>query len=287
MFGLIQLISNFLFSINTPYTSDIYGVSDNDNEENTAVIITIPKLYKEKVQLKLEEYLIKHNKQFEELDNKTKLTDEEKNSIEELKNKDKENYIKNANNIILELCKLSTDKLKEYENEVLEEKTALITNKRHFAISLAVKKKELLKIFESIKLQKSNIENYKDATTETTLKVLKMRLTESFYLMEYVQRVGNIIFHYNKENDIFCYYSDYNITTNILDSILKKYCLKTKIKELFETEELKDNIIKPCNKYLYLGKIVNFKILKQPPKTATNKKMEISWNDWKNNVIRH
>ena len=126
----------------------------------------------------------------------------------------------------------------------------------------------------------------------------------NFFVIEYVDKYGNIIINYDSKENKFKYYSDKRVPNEILESISKKYMINSNSKicnkKHVDKVELKTsntaNIpyvygIKPrkktkkeveiidINKYLNLGKINDFSILDKP--IEKQKKLEISYNDYK------
>lgn len=277
-------IFNFLSLIKTPYYPDMYEIE----EENDAIMINnIPKLYKEKTISTMDTYLNKYNNQFNLLED-TVLINQEKKEIEEYKEKlylNDYQYIKDKiHNCEEELG----EKFEQYEMEVKIEQTALITQKKDLKISLNIKKKELNKLVENIKQFKKQLENIPDKTKEATLEIIKKRINKNTIIIDYVPNIGNIVFYYDITKESFCYYSDYTTNTLILDTLCKKYCIQIKIKELFLYVDVKngeETILKPANRYTSLGKLSNYNFLKPVPKQKLNKKLNLSWKDFKDKKV--
>jgi len=91
---------------------------------------------------------------------------------------------------------------------------------------------------------------------------------------------GNVIMFY--ENGSFVYYSDKIIPYRFLDTVGRKYAIYFKCKNVYIVDksqlQKKDAI---ANKYTYQGKIVNFSFLQKVKKNATNKKLNMSFKDFK------
>ena len=87
---------------------------------------------------------------------------------------------------------------------------------------------------------------------------------------------GNVIMRYNDKT--FEYYSDKVIPFRFLETVSRKYVIYFKCKSIItETEKRNENI-----RYTYLGKIANFSLLQKPDKKTLNKKLNMSFREYKN-----
>lgn len=89
---------------------------------------------------------------------------------------------------------------------------------------------------------------------------------------------GNVLMLYDSTTSSFVYYSDKVIPHRFLDTVGRKYVVLFKCKNVFiESKDGRD-----CNKYMYLGKIANFSFLQKVKKGVTDKKLNMSFKDFKN-----
>ena len=121
---------------------------------------------------------------------------------------------------------------------------------------------------------KKRFSSLKETKTEEELKQLKNNI-----LFEITPN-GNTIMFYDSTKKSFEYYSDKVIPYRFLDSVAKKYVIQFHCKNIYEDSQ-KDKV----NKYTYLGKIANFSFLKKVEKGVTNKKLNMSFKDFKNMKI--
>lgn len=86
---------------------------------------------------------------------------------------------------------------------------------------------------------------------------------------------GNLIMFYDSSKKVFEYYSDKSIPYRFLNSAARKYVVQFHCKNIYlEGKEM--------NSFAYLGKIANFSFLKKVEKGVTNKKLNMSFKDFKN-----
>lgn len=91
--------------------------------------------------------------------------------------------------------------------------------------------------------------------------------------------IGNVIMTYNSDKARFEFYADKTIPYRFLETVARKYVITFKCKSIYvEQTRGKD---KQTNQFLYLGKIVNFSFLKKIEKHVTNKKLNMSFKDFK------
>jgi len=89
--------------------------------------------------------------------------------------------------------------------------------------------------------------------------------------------VGNVIMFYNSR---FEFYADKTIPFRFLETVARKYVVTFQCKNIYvEHTKGKD---KKTNQFLYLGKIANYSFLKKIENRVTNKKMDISFKEFKN-----
>jgi hypothetical protein len=89
--------------------------------------------------------------------------------------------------------------------------------------------------------------------------------------------VGNVIMFYNSR---FEFYADKTIPFRFLETVARKYVVTFQCKNIYvEQTKGKD---KKTNQFLYLGKIANYSFLKKIENRVTNKKMDISFKEFKN-----
>jgi hypothetical protein len=280
MFRLIQKIfekiNYFLSLIKVPYPLDIYEWEDN--EEVCEV------KHKEKQIFTSNEFLHRYDKKFNDLCD-TPLTYDENKEVEKLYNEQIEKLIKLSKLKLDDMEKVLNDKISKYEEAVKEEKNAFRTKKEDLKLIIDVKGKDIQQLYKQIHNNREIIRKMEmDSSSNVDLKkiiirsVLKQRLCKNNFICEYVPNNGNVIFYYNNQDDVFCYYSNYTILSPILDSICKSFCIKNKIKELFMFVKQCDETYKPDNKYRNVGRMSDFIWLNKPP---PNKKSELSWRDYK------
>lgn len=92
--------------------------------------------------------------------------------------------------------------------------------------------------------------------------------------------IGNVIMFYNSEKNIFEYYSDKTIPFRFLETVARKYVVTFHCKHIYVEQTKGKN--KKTNVFLYLGKIANYSFLKKVEKHVTNKKMNMSFREFKN-----
>jgi len=83
---------------------------------------------------------------------------------------------------------------------------------------------------------------------------------------------GNVIMFYDNEKKSYDYYSDKVIPFRFLETVSRKYVVFFKCK----------SITKEINRYTYLGKMANFSFLQKPDKKVLNKKLNMSFKEYKN-----
>ena len=102
---------------------------------------------------------------------------------------------------------------------------------------------------------------------------------------------GNVLMFYDSTNDSFVYYSDKVIPYRFLDTVGRKYVIHFKCKNVYIIDKsqaknhkgrLKIDVKECSNRYMYLGKIANFSFLQKVKKSVTNKKLNMSFKDFKN-----
>jgi hypothetical protein len=102
---------------------------------------------------------------------------------------------------------------------------------------------------------------------------------------------GNVLMFYDYTKDSFVYYSDKVIPYRFLDTVGRKYAIYFKCKNVYIIDKsqaknhkgrLKIDVKECANRYMYLGKIANFSFLQKVKKNVTNKKLNMSFKDFKN-----
>jgi len=89
--------------------------------------------------------------------------------------------------------------------------------------------------------------------------------------------IGNVIMFYNKSR--FEFYADKTIPYRFLETVARKYVCMFKCKDIYiEQTRGKD---KQMNQFLYLGKIANFSFLKKVEKHITNKKINMTFKEFR------
>jgi len=92
--------------------------------------------------------------------------------------------------------------------------------------------------------------------------------------------IGNVIMFYNFEKTRFEFYSDKTIPFRFLETVARKYVIMFNCKSIFVEPTHGKN--KKTNIFLYLGKMANYSFLKKVEKHLTNKKMNVSFKEFKN-----
>ena len=91
--------------------------------------------------------------------------------------------------------------------------------------------------------------------------------------------IGNVIMFYNSDKTRFEFYADKTIPYRFLETAARKYVITFKCKNVYvEQTKGKD---KQTNQFLYLGKLVNFSFLKKIEKHVTNKKINMTFKEFK------
>lgn len=91
--------------------------------------------------------------------------------------------------------------------------------------------------------------------------------------------IGNVIMFYNSDKTRFEFYADKTIPYRFLETVARKYVITFKCKSIYvEQTRGKD---KQMNQFLYLGKIANFSFLKKIEKHVTNKKINMTFKEFK------
>jgi hypothetical protein len=131
---------------------------------------------------------------------------------------------------------------------------------------------------ENVELEKERLENLKNnILIETTPN-------------------GNVVMFYDYKNNSFAYYSDKVMPYRFLDTVGRKYAIQYRCKNIYITDKMKKeepirksklkiDVKEVSNRYMYLGKIVNFSFLKKVKKGVTNKKLNMSFKDFKNRSL--
>ena len=127
---------------------------------------------------------------------------------------------------------------------------------------------------------------FESAETSKTVENLKYNI-----LMENTPN-GNVLMFYDSTNNSFVYYSDKVIPYRFLDTVGRKYVIHFKCKNVYIIDKsqyknqprgrLKIDVKECANRYMYLGKIANFSFLQKVKKSVTNKKLNMSFKDFKN-----
>jgi len=87
--------------------------------------------------------------------------------------------------------------------------------------------------------------------------------------------IGNVVMFYDNDKKSFEYYSDKVIPHRFLETVSRKYVTYFNCKAIYSQD-------KEINRYTYLGKIVNFSFLKKTDKKLLNKKLNMSFRQYKN-----
>jgi len=88
--------------------------------------------------------------------------------------------------------------------------------------------------------------------------------------------IGNVIMFYNSR---FEFYADKTIPYRFLETVARKYVITFKCKDIY-TQQTRGKD-KQMNQFLYLGKIANFSFLKKVEKHITNKKINMTFKEFK------
>jgi hypothetical protein len=92
--------------------------------------------------------------------------------------------------------------------------------------------------------------------------------------------IGNVIMFYNPENFRFEFYADKSIPFRYLETVARRYVIMFNCKSVFI--EPTHGKHKKTNGFLYLGKTANYSFLKKVEKHITNKKINVSFKEFKN-----
>jgi hypothetical protein len=90
--------------------------------------------------------------------------------------------------------------------------------------------------------------------------------------------IGNVVMFYDDAKKSFEYYSDKVIPFRFLETVSRKYVVTFHCKAVYVNEGNR----KETNRYTYLGKIVNFTFCKKADKKLVNKKLNMSFREFKN-----
>ena len=127
------------------------------------------------------------------------------------------------------------------------------------------------------KREKEKIELYENKYKQKFNDLDQMPLTEEDFrrlkqniLFEHTPN-GNVIIRYDVDKKTFEYYSDKTIPFRFLETVSRKYVSYFKCKCIYGD-----------NRYIYLGKIANFSLLQKPDKRLLNKKLNLSFKEYKN-----
>ena len=90
--------------------------------------------------------------------------------------------------------------------------------------------------------------------------------------------IGNVVMFYDDAKKSFEYYSDKVIPFRFLETVSRKYVVTFHCKAVYVNEGNR----KETNRYTYLGKIVNYSFLKKADKKLLNKKLNMSFREFKN-----
>jgi hypothetical protein len=107
---------------------------------------------------------------------------------------------------------------------------------------------------------------------------------------------GNVLMFYDYKNNSFAYYSDKVMPYRFLDTVGRKYVIQYRCKSIYITDKMKKeepirkskikiDVKDVSNRYMYLGKFANFSFLKKVKKGVTNKKLNMSFKDFKNRSL--
>uniref|UniRef100_A0A6C0HT93 Uncharacterized protein n=1 Tax=viral metagenome TaxID=1070528 RepID=A0A6C0HT93_9ZZZZ len=91
---------------------------------------------------------------------------------------------------------------------------------------------------------------------------------------------GNVIMFYNSEKARFEFYSDKTIPFRFLETVARKYVIVFQCKNIYIEQTNGKN--KKTNVFSHLGKLANYSFLQKVEKHVTNKKMIMSFKEFKN-----
>jgi hypothetical protein len=94
---------------------------------------------------------------------------------------------------------------------------------------------------------------------------------------------GNVIMFYNDTKVRFEFYADKSIPFRFLETVARKYVITFKCKSIYVEQTTGKN--KKTNQFLYLGKLANYSFLKKIENHVTNKKINMSFKDFKNRKL--
>lgn len=164
---------------------------------------------------------------------------------------------------------LVQQKIQQYTNNVLHKTRRMYKTIYEYFYPPQKETKEEIKIV-------SYQEKYKDK-----FQLLKNILPTSLnnILIEQTP-IGNVIMFYNSEKSRFEFYADKTIPFRFLETVARKYVITFKCKHIYvEQTKGKD---KKTNQFLYHGKIANYSFLKRVENHVTNKRINVSFKEFKN-----
>jgi len=91
--------------------------------------------------------------------------------------------------------------------------------------------------------------------------------------------IGNVIMFYNDKTTCFDFYADKTIPFRFLETVARKYVVTFKCKNIY-TEQTRGKD-KKTNQFLYLGKMANYSFLKKIENHVTNKKIKMTFKEFK------
>lgn len=193
---------------------------------------------------------------------------------------------------IIEIKNDINDEDEEYDEEDIKK----MINQQEYYKKLLIEYNDLMKPEEMKKKAEENAYN----------KVYNDFLSGFFNnsVMEYTPK-GNVIMRYNHKEEVFEYYSDHEIPYSYLEVVARKYVktfecgylyinMNEHIEKVFEEEkqEKKSVFVKPkkvykevllkkkTNRYVHLGKIYNFNMLKIPAKKEIRHTINMTYSEY-------
>lgn len=163
---------------------------------------------------------------------------------------------------------LFKQKIQQYANKMINRSKQVINIIHKYFYPPQKQSKEEIKVVTYEDKYKDKFEPLKDNLLTKTNNILIEQTP-----------IGNVIMFYNSDKTRFEFYADKTIPYRFLETVARKYVITFKCKSVYvEQTKGKD---KQTNQFLYLGKIANYSFLKKIEKHVTNKKINMTFKEFK------
>jgi len=261
-------------------------------------------LYEQVYKNVFDNFISNLNNKFNEINNEIMIIENEsKMNIYDYIKKTYSNYC----NEVLEENKLTYDNEEDYDEDNEEDNYSKLSIESFIMIKDKIIK-QLIVLRENL-ITKINSETEINKCKEYSDKFAKKQIInqrlinlKNSFVME-MTPLGNVLMKYDNIKNEFIYYSDKTMSYRFLEVVCRKYIKMFNCRPLYidmeeelkfcedklknETQEKEDlnkskQIKEKTNQYNYQGKIINFSFIQKPDKKIYNKKLKLTFSEFKN-----